>query len=82
MKADEFEKARRDRVLAVNNARREALWQMATLQVAKMTEQDRFMELVEQRYEELRHSVFTDEDILVELYPYTPPVTPTQKGKK
>lgn len=77
MKADEFEKARRDRVLALNHARREAMWHMATLQIANMTEKERFMELVEQRYEELRHSVFTDEDILMEVYPYKPPT----KGK-
>ena len=78
MNAKEFEAAQRERAWAARHARDQARWAVATLQVARMPEKDRMLTLIEQRYEELRHSDMTDEDLLMELYPYTPPKKETK----
>lgn len=61
------------RKLAAIHARSESLWAVAALRVARLTEQQRMQELIEIYYENIRHEDISAEEILMELYPYTPP---------
>lgn len=57
---------------ALDYARYQACWQMATLEVAKMTEADRMMELIRIRAETYHEMCLPDSMLLVESYPMPP----------
>ena len=50
-------------------ARRQACWQMATLEVANMTEHDRMMELIQVRADAYHEMCLPDSMLLMEVYP-------------
>lgn len=59
------------------HARRSAHWHMATLKVAGMTERERWLELIHRITDEMEDCDYSDEELLVALYPR--PATPKEK---
>ena len=57
---------------ALAYARYQACWQMATLEVAKMTEADRLMELIRIRADTYHEMCLPDSMLLMESYPMPP----------
>lgn len=60
---------------ALDHARYQACWKMATLEVAKMTEQERMMELIRTRAETYHDMCLPDSVLLMESYPMPPKET-------
>lgn len=54
---------------ALSHARWAACWQLAALEIAKMTETERLLELTRIRAEEYHEQAMTDEEILMAIYP-------------
>lgn len=55
--------------VALSHARWAACWQLASLEIVKMTETERLLELIRIRAEEYHEQAMTDEEILTAIYP-------------
>ena len=56
----------------LEHARRQACWQMATLEVTNMAERDRMLELIQVRADAYYEMCLPDSMLLMELYPMPP----------